>query len=87
MGKNKVRAFDEFCNTLTENLLQHVVAYAISRSLINVAAFISDISKEGTPCGEITAPGPAVKEELLTAFTGWEPEVRVLLHVRIIIWR
>ncbi|KJA15321.1 hypothetical protein HYPSUDRAFT_80542 [Hypholoma sublateritium FD-334 SS-4] len=58
---------------------KHVVAYAISRSLINVAAFISDISKEGTPCGEI-ALGPIVKEELLAAFTGWEPEVQVLLH-------
>ncbi len=48
---------------------------------------ISDISKEGTPFGDVTVRGPAVKDELLTAFTGWEPEVQVLLNVRIFIWR
>ncbi|KJA24437.1 hypothetical protein HYPSUDRAFT_53783 [Hypholoma sublateritium FD-334 SS-4] len=59
---------------------KHVVAYPVSRSLITVSAYISDVSKEGTPCGEITAFSPIVKEELLAAFTGWEPEVQVLLR-------
>ncbi|KJA15916.1 hypothetical protein HYPSUDRAFT_71778 [Hypholoma sublateritium FD-334 SS-4] len=59
---------------------KHIVAYAISRGLINVAAYISDMSKAGTPCGEFIATGFAVKDELLAAFTDWEPELQVLLR-------
>lgn len=42
------------------------------------------MSKEGTTCGEITAVGSIIKDELLAAFTDWEPEVQALLRVRII---
>lgn len=61
---------------------QHVVVYTISRSLVNVAAFVTDPSKEGTPCENVPVGGDNVKEELLELFTEWEEEVQVLLRVR-----
>ncbi|KAF8882257.1 salicylate hydroxylase [Infundibulicybe gibba] len=58
---------------------KHLVVYPILHGrLINVVAFISQPSKEGTILN-----GPAVtdvtKEEVLSAYTGWEEEVHTLL--------
>ncbi|KAF8193048.1 salicylate hydroxylase [Pholiota molesta] len=59
---------------------KHVVAYAISRSFINVAAMVTDPSKEGTQYENTPMAAEQIHEELLTTFTEFEPEVQVLLR-------
>lgn len=61
---------------------QHVVAYAISRSLINVAAFVTYPEKEGTVY-EDTCPSAEEIQELVSLYTKWEPKVQVLIKVGI----
>ena len=62
---------------------KHVVSYPISRgTLVNLVAFVTIPTAEGTPL-----PGPAMidnikKEDVLNAYEGWEPEVKELLEVR-----
>lgn len=69
----------------TDPTLQHLIIFPISKgSKINVVAFCSDPSKEGTQYSEdpkdwvVDVP----KEELLQQYKGWEQEVVDLLEVR-----
>ncbi|KAF8193699.1 FAD/NAD(P)-binding domain-containing protein [Pholiota molesta] len=59
---------------------QHVVAYPILQGrVVNVAAYISDLSKEGT---KYTGPSfeDVTKEEVIPFFDVWEEEVQQLVH-------
>ncbi|KJA15142.1 hypothetical protein HYPSUDRAFT_92085 [Hypholoma sublateritium FD-334 SS-4] len=58
---------------------RHVVAYAISRSLINVAAFVTYPEKEGTVYEDTCPSAEEIQEELVALYTNWEPEVQVLI--------
>ena len=60
---------------------QHVVAYAISRSLINVAAFVTYPEMEGTAYEDICPSAEEIQEELVSLYTKWEPEVQILIKV------
>ena len=50
--------------------------------MVNLVAFVSDPSREGTrlPAGEPWVR-PASREEVLGKFSGWEDEVMALLEV------
>ncbi|KDR71739.1 hypothetical protein GALMADRAFT_253476 [Galerina marginata CBS 339.88] len=59
---------------------QHLVAYPILQGrIVNVAAYVSDMTKEGTPY-----EGPpfqdVTKEEVMPFFEKWEEEVRLLVE-------
>jgi len=58
---------------------RHVVAYAISRSLINVAAFVTYPEKEGTVYEDTSPSAEEIQEEMISLYTKWEPEVQVLV--------
>ncbi|KAF8964497.1 salicylate hydroxylase [Flammula alnicola] len=61
--------------------LKHLIVYPVAheKTLLNIVAFVSDPSKEGT-----VYDGPSsvacTQEEILSAFSGFEPEVQVLLR-------
>ncbi|KJA21956.1 hypothetical protein HYPSUDRAFT_67299 [Hypholoma sublateritium FD-334 SS-4] len=59
---------------------RHVVAYAISRSLINVAAFVTYAEKEGTVYEDTCSSAEEIQEEMVSLYTKWEPEVQVLIR-------
>ncbi len=65
--------------TLSHIFSQHVVAYAISRSLINVAAFVTYPEKEGTVYQDTCPSTEEIQEELVSLYTKWEPEVQILI--------
>ncbi|KAF9477282.1 FAD/NAD(P)-binding domain-containing protein [Pholiota conissans] len=59
---------------------KHIVAYAISRSFINVAACVTDPTKKGMPYTGAPMSPEEIQKELMESFVGWEPEVQTLLH-------
>lgn len=60
----------------------HIVTYPVQQgSLINVAPFYSDISKENAPFSG-SQIGVSTTEEVLIRYKDWEPEVKALLGVR-----
>ncbi|KZP09163.1 FAD/NAD(P)-binding domain-containing protein [Athelia psychrophila] len=62
---------------------KHLVIFPINKgALINVVAFCSDPSKEGTQYSENSKEWvvDVPKEELLRQYEGWEPEVTALLE-------
>ncbi|KZP07956.1 FAD/NAD(P)-binding domain-containing protein [Athelia psychrophila] len=73
---------------LTEDMLycgknKHLIIFPINKgALINVVAFCSDPSKEGTQYSENSKEWvvDVPKEELLQQYEGWEPEVTAVLE-------
>lgn len=64
--------------------LQHLIVYPISKGAqINIAAFTSEPSQEGTQYSpnEKDWVSDVSKEDLLQEYDGWEPEVGALLEV------
>lgn len=62
--------------------IQHLVAYPILQGkIVNVAAYVSDLSHEGT---EYTGPTfeDVTRDEFTSEFDLWEEEVRGLVNVR-----
>ncbi|KZP04830.1 FAD/NAD(P)-binding domain-containing protein [Athelia psychrophila] len=61
---------------------KHLIIFPINDALINVVAFCSDFSKEGTQYSEDSGDWvvDVPKEELLQQYEGWEPEVMAVLE-------
>lgn len=60
---------------------QHVIAYPISQDqLVNIVAFVSDMTKEGTIYEGATVVD-ADQEEFLSQYNGWEREVITIIEV------
>ncbi|KAJ7163621.1 FAD/NAD-P-binding domain-containing protein [Mycena crocata] len=78
-GQNKVSVFPAPNYILTRRE-KHIVSYSISQGhVVNIVAFASEMEKEDTDYGAEWVTDCS-KDEMLTCFSKWEPEVSLMLE-------